>query len=82
MSRFFSLSGFPSAKARSSRTRVLAQATEGGKRSNALSHYYKYIFLISNLKLNCNKFFLQACSNCVHVEEYLGYHTGMCILFC
>lgn len=32
MSRFFSPSGFPSAKARSSRTQALAQATEERKK--------------------------------------------------
>lgn len=53
MSRFFSPSGFPSAKARSSRTQALAQATEERKKkSNALSHYCKCTFLISNLKFN------------------------------
>lgn len=55
MSRFFSPSGFPSAKARSPRTQALAQATEGEK-SNSLSYYYKCMFLISSLKFNGNKF--------------------------
>lgn len=45
MSRFFSPSGFPSAKARSSRTQALAQATEG-KNSNALSYYYKTSYVL------------------------------------
>lgn len=51
MSRFFSPSGFPSAKARSPRTQALAQATEE-KKSNVLSYYCKCVFLISHLKFN------------------------------